>query len=146
MTPLIGRTFTEEEDRAGAQVVVISYGMWQRRYQGDAARINQPITLDGIKYTVIGVMPRDFAFRDAQRDFWTPIHFTPADQAMRGSHFLSVVARLKPDATLDRARQEMAAIGKRLEQQYPERIIVRAWWWFPSKRICWEKRALRCMY
>jgi predicted permease len=119
VSPLIGRTFTEEEDRTGAQVVVISYGMWQRRYQGDADRINQPITLDGVKYTVIGVMARDFAFRDAQRDFWAPIHFTPADQAMRGSHFLSVVARLKPGATLDRAREEMAAIGKRLEQQYP---------------------------
>ena len=65
-------------------------------------------------------MPRDFVFRDRERDFWIPIHFTPADQAMRSSHFLSVVARLKPDATLDRARQEMAAIAKRLEQRYPD--------------------------
>ena len=120
VTPLIGRTFSEEEDRAGAQVVVISCGLWQRRYLGDPARINQPIMLNGTKYTVIGVMPRDFVFRDHERDFWIPMHFTPADQATRGSHFLSVVARLKPDATLDKARQEMAAIAKRLEQQYPD--------------------------
>src|ERR1700722_3319986 len=120
VTPLIGRTFSEEEDRLGAQVVVISYGLWQRRYLGDPSRINQSIMLNGTKYSVIGVMPRDFVFRDHERDFWIPIHFTPADQAMRGSHYLSVVARLKPDATLDRARQEMNAIAKRLEQQYPD--------------------------
>ncbi len=119
VAPLIGRTFSAEEDRNGAQVVVISYSLWQRRYLGDSARINQPILLNGTKYTVLGVMPRDFVFRDHERDFWTPIHFTPADQSVRGSHFLSVVARLKPDATLDRARQEMTAIAKRLEEQYP---------------------------
>jgi putative ABC transport system permease protein len=78
--PLLGRTFSEEEDRGGAQVVVISYGLWQRRYLGDPARINQPILLNGAKYSVIGVMPRDFVFRDRERDFWIPMHFTPADQ------------------------------------------------------------------
>ena len=119
VNPLIGRTFSEEEDRTGAQVAVISYGLWQRHFLGDAARINQPVLLNGAKYSVIGVMPRDFNFRDHERDFWIPMHFTPADQAMRGSHFLSVVARLKPDVTLERAREEMTAIGKRLEQQYP---------------------------
>jgi putative ABC transport system permease protein len=120
VTPLIGRTFSEEEDRLGAQVVVISYGLWQRRYLGDPSRINQSVMLNGTKYSVIGVMPRDFVFRDHERDFWIPIHFTPTDQAMRSSHYLSVVARLKPDASLDRARQEMASIAKRLEQQYPD--------------------------
>ncbi len=123
VTPLIGRTFSEEEDRTGAQVVVISYGLWQRRYFGDPNRINQPIMMNGTKYSVIGVMPRDFVFRDHERDFWIPMHFVPADQSRRGSHFLAVVARLKSDAAasvmLDRARQEMAAIAKRLEQQYP---------------------------
>jgi putative ABC transport system permease protein len=119
VSPLIGRTFSEDEDRAGAQVVVISYGLWQRRYFGDPARLNQPIMLNGTKYSVIGVMPRDFVFRDHERDFWIPMHFTPADEATRGSHYLSVVARLKPDATLDRAREEMTAIAKRLEQQFP---------------------------
>ncbi len=117
--PLIGRTFSEEEDRAGAQVVVISYSLWQRRYSGDPAVIDQPIMLNGTKYSILGVMPRDFVFRDRERDFWYPMHFMPADHSIRGSHYLSVVARLKPDATLDRAREEMTAIAKRLEQQYP---------------------------
>jgi putative ABC transport system permease protein len=118
--PVVGRTFSEAEDRDGAQVVVISDRLWQRRYAGDPARLNQPIVLDGSKYTVVGVMPRDFVFRDQTNDFWVPIHFTPADRAMRGSHFLFVVARLKPDATLVRAREEMISIAKRLEQQYPD--------------------------
>jgi predicted permease len=119
VTPLLGRTFSEQEDRDGAQVVVISYSLWQRRYSGDPAQINKPIMMNGTKYTVIGVMPRDFVFRDRERDFWYPMHFTNADQSRRGSHFLSVVARLKPDAKLERASQEMASIAKRLEQQYP---------------------------
>ena len=83
-----GRTFTEEEDRTGAQVVIISYGLWQRRFLGDPARIDQPIMLNGTKYTVIGVMPRDFVFRDHERDFWIPMHFTPptsADEARTSS-------------------------------------------------------------
>jgi putative ABC transport system permease protein len=118
--PMVGRTMTEDEDGDGAQVVVISYGLWQRRFAGDPSRINQPILLNANKYTVIGVMPRDFVFRDHERDFWIPIHFSPAERATRGSHFLSVVARLKPESTLEGARQEMASIAKRLEQQYPE--------------------------
>ena len=124
VTPHIGRTFSVDEDRAGAQVAVISYSLWQRRFLGDPARINQPVMLDGMKYSVIGVMPRDFVFRDHERDFLVPMHFTAADQQMRQSHFLAVVARLKSDASADvmlgRARQEMAAIAKRLEQQYPD--------------------------
>jgi putative ABC transport system permease protein len=120
VTPLLGRTFSEQEDRDGAQVVVISYGLWQRRYSGDPSQINKPVMMNGTKYTIIGIMPRDFVFRDRERDFWYPMHFTNADQSRRDSHFLSVVARLKPDANLNRARQEMASIAKRLEQQYPE--------------------------
>jgi putative ABC transport system permease protein len=119
VTPLIGRTFSEDDDRTRAQVVILSYGLWQRRLLGDPGCIGQSLTLDGSKYTVIGVMPRDFAFRDQARDFWAPINLSPQAKADRGSHFLNVVARLKPDATLDRARQEMTAIAKRLEQQFP---------------------------
>jgi putative ABC transport system permease protein len=120
VSPLLGRTFTEQEDRDGAQVVLISYRLWQSRYSGDPSQINKPIQLNGTRYNVIGVMPRDFVFRDQERDFWIPIHFTPADRAMRSSHYLTVVARLKPDATLDRARQEIASISRHLEQQYPQ--------------------------
>ena len=120
VNPLMGRTFTEEEDRNAAQVVVISYGLWQRRYSGDASVLNRTILLNDMRYTVAGVMPRDFVFRDRDRDFWIPINVTPAFRAMRGSHFLGVVARLKPDVTLQRASDEMLAIANRLKVQYPD--------------------------
>jgi len=106
VTPLMGRAFTEEEDRNAAQVVLISHRLWQRRYSGDASVLNRTILLNDARYTIAGVMPRDFVFRDRDRDFWIPINVTPAFRATRGSHFLAVVARLKPDATLQRASAE----------------------------------------
>jgi len=118
--PLLGRTFTEEEDRDAAAVVLISYGLWQRRYNGDDAVLNRPILLDDSRYTVIGVMPRDFVYQTRDRDFWIPINVTPEFRAQRGSHFLSVVARLKPDATFERASEEMREIADRLKRQYPD--------------------------
>jgi putative ABC transport system permease protein len=119
VAPLIGRIFTEQEDHDGAQVAVISERLWQRRHSGDPAKLGTPLMLDGAKFTVIGVLPRSFVFRDHDRDFWIPLHFTPQEQARRGSHYLNVVARLKPGATLQRASDEMASIAKRLEDQYP---------------------------
>jgi putative ABC transport system permease protein len=118
--PLMGRTFTDEEDRSAAQVVLISYSLWQRRYAGATSMVNRSILLDGSRYTVIGVMPRDFVFRDRVRDFWIPINITPQFRATRGSHFLSVVARLKPGATFEQASSEMLAIANHLKQQYPD--------------------------
>src|SRR5580692_5441635 len=81
VSPVMGRTFTEEEDRNAAPVVLISYGLWQRRYSGDPSVLNRTIVLDQSRYTVIGVMPRDFVFRDRGRDFWMPISVTPAFRA-----------------------------------------------------------------
>ena len=73
--PVAGRIFTEDEDRTGAPVAIISYALWQRRYAGSADVINRDILINGLKSTIIGVMPRDFAFRDREMDFWIPIHF-----------------------------------------------------------------------
>src|SRR6266496_1862369 len=73
--PAIGRTFTDEEDRATAQVVVISYGLWQRRYGGDSTIVGTTILMNGSRYEVIGVMPREFVFRSRDMDYWIPISF-----------------------------------------------------------------------
>src|SRR6185369_2298165 len=94
--PVAGRVFTEDEDRTGAPVAVISYALWQRRYAGSVDVINRDILINGLKSTIIGVMPREFAFRDREMDFWIPIHLSPASLGDRGSHYLNVVARLKP--------------------------------------------------
>jgi putative ABC transport system permease protein len=118
--PILGRTFSEEEDRANAPVAVISYGLWQGRYLGDPNVLGKPIVLDGNKITLIGVMGREFAFRDRDVAYWAPMGLSPADLQNRGSHFLSVVARLKPGVTLVGAREEMRVIASELARQYAE--------------------------
>jgi predicted permease len=117
--PVLGRAFTEEEDRTNPNLAIISYALWQRRYAGDPAVVNRTILMNGIKYTIVGVMPRNFAFLFRETDYWAPIHFSPAEAGDRGSHYLNVVARMKPGVPLERAREEMTAIAKRLAEQYP---------------------------
>jgi predicted permease len=117
--PVIGRAFTNEEDRTNPNLVLISYGLWQRRYSGDPNVVNRSILMNGIKHTILGVMPRDFVFRNRGMDYWAPINFNPAELVNHGSHFLNVVARLKPGVTLEQARDEMNCIARRLQVQYP---------------------------
>ena len=115
--PAMGRLFTEAEDRAAAQVVVISYGLWQRRYQGDAGIVGRTIPLNGAKFTVIGVLPRQFVFQSRMTDYWVPASLTPAALANRDAHFLNVVARLRPGVTMAQAREDLHGIARRLQQQ-----------------------------
>ena len=118
--PSLGRAFTAEEDRTAANVVLISYRLWQRRYAGDPSVVNRDILMNGVKYTILGVMPRDFVFRNREIDYFGPIHFSPTDLHAFGSRYLNVVARLKPGVTVERAREEMNAIAKRLQQEHPD--------------------------
>jgi putative ABC transport system permease protein len=119
VNPVIGRTFTADEDRDDARVALISDSLWQRRFAGDRDIASRSILLDGANYRVIGVLPRDFVYRDRRRDFFIPIHVTPEFRATRGSHFLSVVARLKPGATMQQASGDMLAIANHLKVLYP---------------------------
>ena len=64
VSPMLGRTFTEDEDRTGAQITLISYGLWQRRYAGNPEIVGSEITMNGSRRTVVGVMPRGFVFRN----------------------------------------------------------------------------------
>jgi putative ABC transport system permease protein len=118
--PQAGRAFVPEEDQAGRnRVVVISHGLWQRRFGGDAKIINQSLTLNGESYTVIGVMPSHFQFPSREDEVWVPIAFTQEEAANRGRHYLNVVARTKPGVSLEQAQAEMNTIALRLQQQYP---------------------------
>ena len=116
--PALGRTFTAEEDRTDPNLVVISYGLWQRRFAGEPDVVNRTILMNGIPFKILGVMPRNFVFLNRELDYWAPIHFSPADAAARGSHYLNVIGRLKPGVSLERAREEMNAIAIRLQQKY----------------------------
>src|SRR6202162_768281 len=120
VAPVIGRTFTDAEDRDDAKVVLIGYERWQRRYAGASDITSRTILLDGETYRVIGVMPRDFVYRDTRRVLWLPMHVTPKRGWRRGSHYLNCVARLKPGVTIAAASEEMRVIAKRLREQYPD--------------------------
>jgi predicted permease len=114
VAPLKGRAFTEEEDRPGSDgVVVISHALWQHRFGGDPEVVGKTVTLDGQACAVVGVMPASFHFPDNDTDIWKPIAFD-ADLLgpnNRGSHFLSVVGRLKDGVDIERARSEVASLA-----------------------------------
>ena len=120
---LIGRTFVPDDDKPGTHVVVLSYSLWQRRFGSDPSVIGRAITLNGESYTVIGVMPRSVQLPSSgtwKDQVWVPISFPADEAASRGSHFLEVIARMKPGITLKQAQTEMDTIAARLAQQYPD--------------------------
>ncbi len=117
--PLLGRTFTDEEDRVGAPVVVISFELWQRRFNGDAAVIGRTLLMNDNRYEIIGVMPAGFVFRNREIEYWIPVHFSPQDAASHNSHYLNVVARLAPGVTVQAASDEMRRIAADLSREYP---------------------------
>ncbi|MBV9927382.1 MAG: ABC transporter permease [Acidobacteria bacterium] len=119
--PQLGRGFMPEEDLNGAnRVVVLSHGLWQRRFGSDAGLLGKTVTLNGEPYTVVGVMPQGFQFLNEDVGMWVPIAFTPQQANNRNSHYLKVVARLRPGVTVERAQAEMSTIATRLQQQYPD--------------------------
>jgi len=117
--PILGRTFTEDEDRAGAPVVVISYSLWQRRFAGDPHVVGRTLLMNDNRYDVIGVMPSGFVFRNREIEYWIPVHFSPQMAAAHNSHFLNVVARLAPGVTVRAASDEMRRIAADLAREFP---------------------------
>lgn len=117
---LHGRTFLPEEYQPGNQrVVVLSYGLWRRRFGSDPNIVGQDILLRGQPYNVVGIMPADFQF-PAKRDIWAPKVFGAEDKRRRGTGYLNVIARLKLGVTIDQAQKDADAIASRLAEQYPE--------------------------
>jgi putative ABC transport system permease protein len=118
--PLLGRTFAPGEDQVvPPRVVVLSYGLWQRRFGGDRAIIGRAIPVNGIDRTVIGVLPRAVAY-PAPGDLWAPLAMDSTGWENRRAHYLLVTGRLKPGATAAGAQAELALIAARLGTTYPE--------------------------
>ena len=118
--PLKGRTFLPEEDRpAAARVVLLSRGLWVRRYGASPQIVGKAIRLSGEKYTVAGILPPGFDFPEPV-DIWLPMDLSPERWRQRGNHFLEVVGRLRDGVSLRDARADMAGIAKQLEREYPE--------------------------
>jgi putative ABC transport system permease protein len=117
VTPLAGRTFTEAEDRPGGEpVILLSQGLWQRRFGGDPKIVGQTIPINGQSATVIGIMPNDYR---PNIEFWMPLGIT-YQNADRNLHNIQVVGRLAANVTQEQAQTEMSAIAARLIEQYPE--------------------------
>ena len=128
VSPALGRTFLPDEDKPTetGRVAILSHALFQKRFNGDPSLINQAITLDGISFTVIGVMPPGFEFpiQNDPVELWTTIAGDASGKTpvtnQRGAHFLQVIGRLKPGVSEDQAQADLTAIAARLEQQYPD--------------------------
>ena len=121
VVPILGRDFTAEEEQPGhEQVVIISYGLWQRHYGGDPAIVGKSILVDDQPFTVVGVLPKGFTLWGTSRqlDLWMPFAFGSA-QLDRGNHSVIVFGRLRKGVEVAQAQAEMETIIARLKKQYP---------------------------
>lgn len=122
--PLLGRTLLPEEHVAGRdRVVVISYGLWTRRFGADPSIVGRSVTLNKTPFQVVGVMAPAFTYpADRSIDAWIPLSFFGPDQIGRGRgvHFLSVIARLKSGVTEPQFQSEVSGIAERLARDYPD--------------------------
>ena len=122
VSPLVGRTFRADEDRAGApRVAVISYDLWQRLFGGSSDLLGTPIELNDQDYRVIAVMPRTFAFPSRTIEVWVPLlTMLPAPLQIRHDlHFLQVVGRMRPDLRMERAAAEIDSISAAYKNAHP---------------------------
>ncbi|MFP5261240.1 MAG: ABC transporter permease [Blastocatellia bacterium] len=134
IAPALGRTFTPEEDKPGhGNVVVVSHNLWKQRLGSGPGVIGMPLTLNGKDLTIVGVMPAGFhmvkegkpgTFVMDDSDVWVPASFiadlAPGLLERRNTHFLRVVASLKPGVSLQQAKSAMSVVANRLEKQYPD--------------------------
>jgi putative ABC transport system permease protein len=120
--PILGRAFQPGEDQPGAaNVVLLSYGLWQRRFGGDSSIVGQSLTLNDSPYTVIGVLPPNFQFAPrGGAEMWTPFAPSEAQLSRRYLHGTNVIARLKPEISTQQATAEMSVIGGRIAAQHAE--------------------------
>jgi putative ABC transport system permease protein len=124
-TPMLGRVFTAEEQQEGKDfVIVLGYGLWQRRFGSDPAIVGKKVLLNSRPYTVVGVMGPDFRALPStlvlpEGQFYRPVA-EPYDDTKRSERHLRAIARLKPGVTTQQAQTELSMIAQRLEQQHPQ--------------------------
>ena len=118
VSPALGRDFKEDEDRVGApNVIILGDRLWHDRFAGRRDVLGREILVDGVKNTIIGVMPPDFEFPSSARA-WTTMQLDPMKN--RGNHSWQVIGRLKPGITLDQAQTDLRRIAATIEAQYPQ--------------------------
>jgi putative ABC transport system permease protein len=119
--PLVGRGFAPEEDQPGRDTeVLLSEGLWQRRFGSSPNIVGQQLNLSGRSYTVIGIMPASFQFPGPNAEVWAPLAFNAEQSQEHGGHYVGAIGRLKPNVSLKAASTEMKSIAQRMEKTYPE--------------------------
>jgi predicted permease len=129
--PIRGRIFTEDEGELGkTSEVILTYASWQQWFGGQDSAIGQTLRLNGLPFTIVGVLPRGFSFLEPDVKVWTPIAFTTEEKSdeSRHSNNWSYVARLKPGATIEQARQQIDALNVRNLDRFPalKQILINA--------------------
>ena len=129
--PLLGRTFTADDDRPGGpNVAMLSHIFWQKRFGGDKNILGQAITLNGTPFTVIGVMPPSLTFPFAQNQVWLPRVFEqeglPPDIVQRGTGYLTILGRMKEGLTREQADEQLRVIDHRYQTANPEKVDAKA--------------------
>ena len=116
-----GRAFAEEEAEPGReQVALVKRSVWQRRFGSDPGLVGKSVRLDGRQFTVVGIMPDDFDFPWSSTELWVPLAPDAKERANRDSHYLQVAGLLRPGATIEQARAEVAAVAERSRGLHPD--------------------------
>ena len=118
--PMLGRNFLPEEAQPGRETeVILSYGLWQRVFAGNASAVGSTIRIDGVPMSVVGVMPKGFAY-PTESEIWGPRAFTPDDlsENSRGGHGLEVLGRLKPGVTMAQMQSDLDRAGRTMIEQH----------------------------
>jgi putative ABC transport system permease protein len=125
VSPALGRNFAPAEDLPGqTRVVLLSDGLWRRRFAADPAVVGRTLMLDDAPAQVVGVLPASFQlplhYSGPPMELWLPLQLDPAiDRSVRGWHFLRVVGRLRPGATVESAKSEVPDLARRMRERYP---------------------------
>ncbi len=119
--PLFGRTSTIADEAPDAEaIVILSHATWMRFFGGDRSVVGKSVNLGGITRTVIGVMPESFRFPDGTSQYWTASRMQPEFRANRDQYQFGIVARLRPDATIETATAELAVVASRLRTDWAQ--------------------------
>lgn len=122
VTLLHGRGFSDGEDRPGVEpVAILSHGLWQRAFGGDESILGRSVALNGRAFTVIGILPLDFRFPGETVDVVRPAIMDPQNLGGRSSHYVSMLARLRPGVTLEAARADVSVLVSRWNTDFPDR-------------------------
>ena len=127
--PALGRSFQASDDHPGADAtVMLSWGLWKRRYGGDPTILGKSLLLDAKPYTVIGILPAWFIYPDSRVQLWTPLYHEkpPYLMELHTAHNFDVLARLKPGVTMEQATADLNAIQAQIRRQFPDGPVMDA--------------------